>query len=208
MRSIRHLVLLISLMASPASAAPILSLQPSATTVAEGASVSLDVAISGVDDLYAFEFDLGFDPAFLSATGITEGSFLAAAGSTFFIPGMIDNPGGTVTFTAASLLAAIPGVSGSGTLATVNFTALAPGGSPVNLFNVVLLDSTLSGITGTTSLNGSVTVAGVTAATVPEPATLALVGTGLLLATRRRRHSRHYFRSPSRPRTENSTVPQ
>jgi adhesin HecA-like repeat protein len=52
----------------------------------------------------------------LSATGITEGSFLPSGGSTFLIPGMIDNNAGIIAFNADTLLSAISGVSGSGTL--------------------------------------------------------------------------------------------
>jgi general secretion pathway protein D len=156
---------------------PIVSIDPSSLDVTAGQAFTVDVSISSVIDLFAFQFDLGFDPTILSAAGIGEGGFLSGGGSTFFIPGTIDNTAGTIDFTANSLLGAISGVDGSGILATASFTGLAQGVSPINLFNVTLLDSSLSGIDVTTQA-GSVNVA--PGAAVPEPSTLLLLGTGLI----------------------------
>jgi hypothetical protein len=87
----------LSLSAAHASATPILNIEPPSQVVHPGPSFSLDVLISNVADLYAFQFDLGFDPLILSATGVTEGPFLPSGGTTAFIPGTIDNSGGTVS---------------------------------------------------------------------------------------------------------------
>ena len=46
-----------------ASAAPILSIAPTSTTVQAGHTFSVDVSIADVTDLFAYQFDLGFDPA-------------------------------------------------------------------------------------------------------------------------------------------------
>ena len=78
------------------------------------------------------------------------------AGNTFFIPGTIDNVGGTATFTADTLLGPGPGAAGNGTLATFSFEAVAAESSAVGLSNIVLLDSNLNGI-AFTSTEGSVT---------------------------------------------------
>ena len=101
---------------------------------------SLDIAVTGVSDLYAFQFDLGFDPTILAVTSETKGSFLPSGGATVFIPGTIDNVGGAVSNTADTLLTAIAGVSGSGTLAVIDFQVLGPGTSAINLFNAQLLE--------------------------------------------------------------------
>jgi general secretion pathway protein D len=146
-------------------------------TVSQGATFSVDVNISGATDLYAFQLDLSFDPSVLSATGVSEGSFLPSGGSTFFLPGTIDNVGGTITSNADTLLGAIPGVSGSGTLIVFDFTALAPGTSIFTIGNEILLDSTGAVLSDTTT-NGSVTVQGPGA--VPEPSSLMLLGVGVL----------------------------
>jgi hypothetical protein len=145
-----------------------------------GDSFNIDVDVADITDLYAFQFDLTFDPALLSAVSVTEGAFLPGGGPTFLIPGAIDNIGGNVTATADSLIGSIPGVTGSGTLAVFQFTALAPGTSPLSFANEILLDSSLNDITAdTTFQNGSVTING--ASSVPEPRSFALLGASLLL---------------------------
>jgi general secretion pathway protein D len=137
---------------------------------------AVDVNVANVSDLFAFGFDIGFTPGTLSAVSVTEGSFLPGGGSTFFLPGTIDNTLGTISFNADTLIGSIPGVSGNGTLAILDFTALSAGTSPISILNASLLDSTLSPISFT-SLNGG---ANVGAQAVPEPSTLILLGSGLL----------------------------
>ena len=110
-------------------------------------------------------------------TLVSEGPFLGGGGTTLFIPGAIDNIGGSASDNADTLLTAISGVSGSGTLATFDFTALAPGGSSLSAFNVILFDSSLSGIDAAVT-NASVTVPG---SAVPEPRYAGLIACGLLL---------------------------
>lgn len=156
-----------------AQAAPLLSIEPSSLSVGGGQTFTIQVSVADAVDLYAWQLDLGFDPTILNANSIDEGPFLATGGSTFFIPGTIDNTAGSISFTGNSLLTAISGVNGSGVLATVSFTAVGAGTSPVNLFNVELLDSSLSG-TDTTVANGSVTTV------VPEPTGLGFAGFGLV----------------------------
>ncbi len=170
----RYLLLLVItavVLSSPAWGDSILSIEPGASTATPGASFSVNIDLAGVTDLYAYQFDLVFDPAIVSALSITEGSFLPGGGETFFIPGTIDNTAGTLTFTADTLLSAVSGASGSGTLATVNFLAVAPGSSSITLSNVMLLDSNLIDISATTA-NGNATI-------IPEPAAALLLATGL-----------------------------
>jgi general secretion pathway protein D len=154
-----------------APAAAILIEPPLSTTPAGGA-ISVAVRVTGVTDLYAYQFNLSFNPAVLSTMGVREGAFLSGVGPTFFFPGTADNLSGTVTLTAGSLEGPVPGVTGSGSLATIQFTGVGLGASPVTLSNVVLLDSMGRDI-ATIIQNGSVTV-------VPEPAAVLLLGYGLL----------------------------
>ncbi len=115
----------------------------------------------------------------MASSNVLEGVFLSTGGSTLFLPGVIDNTAGAITFNADTLEGMIPGVTGSGTLVVFDFTAIAPGTSSltiVNDANLILQDST-GAIINTTQTGGSVTVQGTSA--VPEPSVLML-STGLL----------------------------
>src|SRR5580658_4444822 len=108
-------------LASPslADSVAVVSIDPSSSNVNVGDNFALDVNISNVRDLYGFQFDLSLAPGVLSAVSITEGSFLAGGGATFFIPGTIDNTAGAIALTANALLGSGPGVGDSGTLAVL-----------------------------------------------------------------------------------------
>lgn len=192
-RSIVAAVILFNALGAWADSIPTVSIQPQTTTVFGGNTFTLDVNISNVSDLFAFQFDLGFNPSILSAVSIMEGSFLPGGGTTFFIPGAIDNVGGTIAATADSLIGLIPGGTGSGTLAEVEFKALGSGTNGISLSNAQLLDSSLSPIPFETA-PGSVDVTGVAA--VPEPSAVLLVGAALLCVIGLRAR---VFRRPRRP---------
>jgi hypothetical protein len=149
-----------------------ISLQPSVATVALGNPVSFDVKVSGLSDLYAFEFDISFDPAILSASSVTEGALFSSVG-VFFSPGFIDNVGGTVTFIGDSLSGPGPGISTDGTLASILFSSIASGSSNLTLSNVILLDSNFGDIAATASGASINVMAG--GSTTPEPATFVLL---------------------------------
>jgi hypothetical protein len=175
-----------------AAATPIVSLVPSLPSVAVGGTTTVNVNISNAVDVYAFQFDLGFNSLRVAASNLVEGSFLAGGGDTFFVPGDIDNAGGSITFTGSSLLTAIAGESGGGTLATVTFTGLSEGLTTLSLFNVILLDSSLSTIVPVTTANALVNVTQSTTppTPVPEPATWLLVASGLSAWRWRRKRAR------------------
>jgi general secretion pathway protein D len=149
-----------------------ISLQPSATTLTLGTPLTLDVNVSGLSDLYAFQFDISFDPAMLSGTGVAEGVLFGGVG-VFFSPGFIDNIGGSITFIGDSLSGPGPGISTDGTLATIIFNSIGAGSSGISLANVVLLDSNLGDISATGSGTSVSVIAGGSA--VPEPATFVLL---------------------------------
>jgi hypothetical protein len=135
---------------------------PSDYTVDVGSSFQLDVNISDVLDLYAFQFSISFNPTVLSALSITEGAFLRSGGITGPVGGTINNSAGTISLYGDILWGNVPGVNGSGTLASVSFQSLDVGTSPMNLGDVVLLDGTLHEAIEATSFNGTVNVTGIT----------------------------------------------
>src|ERR1700730_13223033 len=160
------------------SAAPILSIEPPSLLVQLGKSFSLDVRISGVVDLFAFQFDLAFDPLILSAGSITEGPFLPSGGATAFIAGTVDSTAGTITATVDTLIGPIPGVNGSGVLASVDFQALSLGTSPITFPDGILLDSDLNTFPIFTILSGAVGFFVIeTPPAIPEPSAWLLLST-------------------------------
>jgi adhesin HecA-like repeat protein len=171
--------------AMAAYAAPTVTVQASPAPAVAGSTVGLDVSINDISDLFVFQFTLSFDPSVLQATSVSEGAFLSTGGTTFFIEGTIDNTAGTISFTADSLIGAIPGVSGSGLLTHFNFNAVQAGSSALTFSDVLFLNSASNDIAVLTPA-GSLNVV----SAVPEPASvmLALAGLPLLaLAARRRR---------------------
>jgi hypothetical protein len=179
------LVLFVGLCARPVAAAPILSIAPSVLGVTQGDTFFLDINITDVNDLLGFQFGLQFDPTVLMANEVLEGGFLPSGGSTFFIPGSIDNVAGLIDI-SGDILLEFAGVSGDGRLARVSFTAISAGTSALGLSDVLLLDSLFNSIDASTQ-GGSVTAAASTASPIPEPGTMVLVGSGLLVAWRNRR---------------------
>lgn len=159
------------LVLSTASLADVVSVQPASLTTAVGQTFTLNIFISETSDLYAYQVDVGFNPTVLRAVSVTEGPFLATGGSTIFLPGIIDNAGGAITYNGGMLTGALPGVSGAGSLLDVTFLALAPGSSNVQLYNVLAIDSFGMGRTVTTA---GATVS-VSDTVVPEPGTLVLL---------------------------------
>jgi hypothetical protein len=61
-----------------------------------GDTFSLNLNVADAVDLTSWQFDLAYDPTILQANLVTEGPFLASAGSTLFVPGFIDNTTGLI----------------------------------------------------------------------------------------------------------------
>jgi hypothetical protein len=167
----------------------VLSVQPSGSIVSPGTVLNLSINISGVADLYHYQFDLSFNPAAFQMQSETEAGFLATGGATFFLPGFLDNVNGTVTFTGDFYLSAIPGVSGSGCLADFSFLATVTGSSAFSLSNVILQDSAGGDIPFTTE--------DAWASATPEPSSVWLLAAGLFAAGALKFRSRACLPSPS-----------
>ena len=149
-------------------------------TVGVGDTFTIPISITGSTDVTSWQFDLAYSPSLVKANSVTEGPFMSAFGTTSFTPGVIDNVTGLISLVADSYVDLPPDPSGDGVLANIEFTALAPGVSPLTFSNVFLNFSNEEfSIT-----NGQITVTGT--ARVPEAATLALLTSWLALLIVRR----------------------
>ena len=75
LRLLAGMGLLLALTASPSRASTIVGFDPTASDVSVGRTFSVDVTITGAADLYAFQFDVAFNPALVQVNSVTEGSF-------------------------------------------------------------------------------------------------------------------------------------
>ena len=110
------------------------SLSMDATPVQSGDTFTLYLNTKDITDLAGWQSDIAFDPAVLEVVEVSEGDFLRAEGvSTFFGPGTIDNTTGKITNLSTARFKG--GVSGTGTLLSVIFTAKAVGETRVTFSN-------------------------------------------------------------------------
>jgi hypothetical protein len=123
----------------------------------------LNIRIENVENLGSYEWLLTFDPAVSGFVSVSNGSFLGSGGRTVFCPGAILDTG-SVRFGCSTAGTTPPGPSGAGVLATITFSALAAGTSPLDLVWVQLSDPLANDIP-TTIQDGDVTVVAAPTAT-------------------------------------------
>lgn len=143
----RALALLCAFAMNAIAQGPVVSVRPSSPTV--NGTFTVDIAVTGAKDLFAYQFDLTFPAGSVAPTSITEGSFLPTAGTTYFIAGTPDS--GNVRFVADALVGPLPGANGTGVLARATLSTNSSGPIPIGIANVILLDSNLATLLATTS---------------------------------------------------------
>ncbi len=100
-----------------------------------GDTFTVDLSAEDVIDLAGWQFNLTFDPKRLEAIEVNEGDFLKTGGATtFFQKGTIDNTAGKITGLSSASLSG-DGVSGTGVLLSVTFSAKASGNTQLALSN-------------------------------------------------------------------------
>lgn len=123
---------------------PTISVSPSSIvdpTKGIGSTFSVNISISNVDDLYGWEYKLGYNGTILNATSVTEGLFLNASGTkpTFFKVVNKTNVGGVgLVWATCTIKTLIPGTSGSGNLSTIYFQVKARGNTTLDLHSTKL----------------------------------------------------------------------
>jgi hypothetical protein len=134
---------------SPSSQIVELSIMPAAVSVGIGRNFTVDIAVNNITDLCSWKLKLFYLSTVLNCTGAVEDNFLRLGGDTLFV--VSDKPGYNATHgmirLGSSLIGAVRGVSGSGTLASINFQALALGNTSMAMPDKVMLNSQLQDIT-------------------------------------------------------------
>ncbi len=182
----RKLLLLLILLCSTVfvtgqTLAVTITLDPMLQTILPGDTAIVDLNISGLGNfvtptLGAFDLDVTFDASLLSFTDVTFGTFLGDP-ALFEAITLVDfSAGGLLELSLLSSIALDAIQPDAFTLATLEFTGIGVGTSPLNLENVVLSDALGFVISNPTLENASVNVI----ASVPEPSPSLLMGISLL----------------------------
>ena len=112
------------------------------TSVRVGDTFTAHISAEKVTDLAGWQFDLTFNPDVLEAVEVNEGDFLKTdGGTTFFQEGTVDNTEGKIAGLSAALISK-GGITGTGTLLSVVFSAKADGNSQLTLHNFQFGSST------------------------------------------------------------------
>lgn len=123
---------------------PKLGLDPSSIldpNLGPGSTFNININISKVVGLYAWQFFLKWDPNLLDATSVTEGPFLSQEGAQqteFFND--IDQVAGSAYVNCTLVGKPVPTASGNGTLAVIGFLVESRGSTVLDLDEIKLID--------------------------------------------------------------------
>ncbi|MBD3331051.1 hypothetical protein GF354_06035 [Candidatus Peregrinibacteria bacterium] len=96
------------------------------TFVNTGDNLNVAVDINNAIDLYAYGFEISYDPTVLSFNSATEGGFLSGDGEqTFFSAAKENDQEGKIIVGASRLVNPESGIDGSGNLFNLNFNVIA-----------------------------------------------------------------------------------
>jgi len=118
---------------------PTMYVSPSNIMVNVNQAFEIDINISGVSDLYGWEFKLSWNPSLLEAINVTENSFLRNGGETYIVS-KVNNIEGYI-LVGCTLLRKIAGVNGNGTIATVELRVRNTGSCTLDLCGTKLVSS-------------------------------------------------------------------
>jgi hypothetical protein len=124
---------------------------PSSQTVNNvGDTFTVNISITNVFNLYAYQFKLYYNSTVMNGTQVEEGSFLKNSGQTFFLINNFTDQydsGRGIVYVTCTLTGPLQGANGNGVLATITFKSLTTANSnPLHLAEVLLYDSNVSPI--------------------------------------------------------------
>ena len=124
-----------------------MSITPSTQSVANSAtSISVSIVCDTTAATRGWGAEVDFNPAQLQETNVTYGStfYTSTYGTAFNNPFTVNNTTGAITNLAQALLGGTGGPTGTGTLVTIVFSAVSPGGN--NSVDSITLNSADSGL--------------------------------------------------------------
>lgn len=169
-----------------ASPGALVRVDPDISTASQGETVAIDIVIEQVTDLFAWQFNLTWNPVLLNFTDALEGDFLNEWGTrgTFFQSPHEDMYTNGYAFMGCLMTEdptspGFEGASGTGTLATLEFEVLALGDCTLELSGVKLLDRFGERMTFTTEDGVFINVG------LPEPSftyspSIAIIGQNII----------------------------
>ena len=111
---------------------------PTAISVAEGTTFTLDVVLSGAQNVYSVPLQIAYDKQGLQLANVSDGKFLSQGEQVVALVHREDPPTGAVEITA-SRPPKSEGVSGHGVIATLTFEAKTAGRFPVKITKAALV---------------------------------------------------------------------
>jgi general secretion pathway protein D len=115
-----------------------LEFDPTAISVAEGATFTLDVVLSGAQNVYSVPLQIAYDKQGLQLVNISNGNFLSQGEQVVAVVHREDPSSGTVEITA-SRPPKSEGVSGHGVVTTLTFEAKTAGRFPISITKAALV---------------------------------------------------------------------
>ncbi len=133
---------------STSSSGTTVSLSISDSSPEVGDSITVTAAISDVTDLFSYGFDIDYDASVLDFQSASEGSFLSVSSAvqTAFNAELQDDTEGVLVIGDARTQTEKTGVSGDGTLFTIQFNVIGGNGS-----SAITIDTSASFIANTTT---------------------------------------------------------
>jgi general secretion pathway protein D len=119
---------------------------PGTISAAKGSTFTVNILISGAQNVYSVPLQLNYDPNKLQLMNVSNGGFLSQDGQTVALVHREDETSGTLQITATRPPNS-GGVSGQGSVVTLTFMAKASGQSPLTITRGGARDPAMQAIT-------------------------------------------------------------